>query len=589
MFDSFPIFNDLHHVEEVPTPPNFIERRECPTTNDFSGQLGLRISAVPVVFFASLVGVMFPLVSSRVKKLNLHPLIYFTAKYFGFGVVIGTAFVHLLYEAHISLSNPCLSKAFQDFPYAFGITLAGIFGTFLIELLTKYSIRKNNGGKDIPHTHGIPGMSLSRKSHDHHHDHHHHNHNQDNNLQSHTTTIDPPDLERSNNSTQNKSTINTSTTESQDKSTTTAFSSYVESPTFDPNEDLHHRHSRRSTPQQSWGNGESITNPPPSNQLNIENNKTSSSEFEKNSTIIQTIDISTNTREILNDLETQSDNTATANHENRVNNHLTFSSSSNQHSNSHLHNRTNNIELLTRSTSNASHILGANTEALSTSLSQDDKNNNRPIALLSSSPSPSPSPSSLSSPSKPKSREEEEEEEIVKLQHALSLQREARLTTQVANICLLEFGIVFHSIFVGLTLAVSGSSFPTLYVVICFHQLFEGMGLGSRLAETPWNKRHEWVPWFFAIAFAVTTPLGIAIGLGVRNSYPPNSARALITNGVFDAIAAGILIYASLIELMGNEFLHSEEFDDASLTTILSAYGIMALGCGAMSMLGRWA
>src|SRR5262249_34183896 len=47
-------------------------------------------------------------------------------------------------------------------------------------------------------------------------------------------------------------------------------------------------------------------------------------------------------------------------------------------------------------------------------------------------------------------------------------------TAQMTAIFILEFGIIFHSIFIGLTLAVSGTEFATLYVVLVFHQTFEG-------------------------------------------------------------------------------------------------------------------
>jgi hypothetical protein len=62
---------------------------------------------------------------------------------------------------------------------------------------------------------------------------------------------------------------------------------------------------------------------------------------------------------------------------------------------------------------------------------------------------------------------------------------------EMTAIFILEFGVVFHSIFVGLTLAVAGAEFPTLYVVLVFHQTFEGLGLGSRLAVTPWPKSKD--------------------------------------------------------------------------------------------------
>jgi zinc transporter 1/2/3 len=52
---------------------------------------------------------------------------------------------------------------------------------------------------------------------------------------------------------------------------------------------------------------------------------------------------------------------------------------------------------------------------------------------------------------------------------------------QLTSIFILEFGIVFHSVFIGLTLVVSGEEFTVLYIVIVFHQTFEGLGLDSEL------------------------------------------------------------------------------------------------------------
>lgn len=147
-------------------------------------------------------------------------------------------------------------------------------------------------------------------------------------------------------------------------------------------------------------------------------------------------------------------------------------------------------------------------------------------------------------------------------------------------IFILEFGVVFHSIFVGLTLAVSGDEFPTLYVVIVFHQTFEGLGLGSRLAVAPWPKHRLSTPYWMGIGYAFSTPIAIAAGLGLRNSYAPGSQTALIVNGVFDSISAGILIYTGLVELMAHEFMFSEVMRRAKLSVVLSAVGLMCLGAG---------
>ena len=151
---------------------------------------------------------------------------------------------------------------------------------------------------------------------------------------------------------------------------------------------------------------------------------------------------------------------------------------------------------------------------------------------------------------------------------------------QMTAIFILEFGVIFHSIFVGLTLAVAGAEFNVLYIVLVFHQTFEGLGLGSRLAATPWPKSKQWTPYYLALAYGLSTPISIAAGLGVRTSYVPGTQKSLIVNGVFDSISAGILIYTGLVELMAHEFMFSSYMRQAPLRVVLYAFGIMCLGAG---------
>ncbi|KAI4160241.1 MAG: hypothetical protein L6R39_000236 [Caloplaca ligustica] len=160
---------------------------------------------------------------------------------------------------------------------------------------------------------------------------------------------------------------------------------------------------------------------------------------------------------------------------------------------------------------------------------------------------------------------------------------------QMTAIFILEFGVIFHSIFVGLTLAVAGEEFNTLYVVIVFHQTFEGLGLGSRLAATPWPKNRQWSAYILGAAYSLSTPIALAVGLGLRETYTPGSQTALILNGVFDSISAGILIYTGLVELMAHEFMFSPTMRRAKLRVVLSAFGMMCLGAGLMALLGKWA
>ena len=151
---------------------------------------------------------------------------------------------------------------------------------------------------------------------------------------------------------------------------------------------------------------------------------------------------------------------------------------------------------------------------------------------------------------------------------------------QLTAVFILEFGVIFHSIFIGLTLAVAGDEFITLYIVLVFHQTFEGLGLGARLAEVPWPKVRRWTPYLLAMGYGLSTPIAIAIGLGVRQSFAPESRTTLLVNGVFDSISAGILIYTGLVELMAHEFMFSPYMQKGPVSRTLKAFALMIVGAG---------
>lgn len=151
---------------------------------------------------------------------------------------------------------------------------------------------------------------------------------------------------------------------------------------------------------------------------------------------------------------------------------------------------------------------------------------------------------------------------------------------QMTAIFILEFGVIFHSVFIGLTLAVAGPEFKTLYIVLVFHQTFEGLGLGSRLAEAPWPKSKRWTPYLLGISYGLSTPIAIAIGLGVRETLSPGSRKQLMVNGIFDSISAGILIYTGLVELIAHEFLFSPDMRKAKTEDVMAGVATMTLGAG---------
>ncbi|KAJ7905981.1 ZIP-like iron-zinc transporter [Mycena leptocephala] len=161
-------------------------------------------------------------------------------------------------------------------------------------------------------------------------------------------------------------------------------------------------------------------------------------------------------------------------------------------------------------------------------------------------------------------------------------------SAQVVGIAILEFGVLLHSVLIGLTLAVD-QGFKVLFVVIVFHQTFEGLGLGSRLAFIALPPRFAYVPVLAAIIYGLSTPVGIAVGLALRGGYDPGSPTASIVSGVLDALSAGILIYTGLVELLAHEFLFNKEMMRSSNGRLAYALGTMLLGCGVMALLGKWA
>ncbi|KLT39266.1 Zinc/iron permease [Cutaneotrichosporon oleaginosum] len=153
------------------------------------------------------------------------------------------------------------------------------------------------------------------------------------------------------------------------------------------------------------------------------------------------------------------------------------------------------------------------------------------------------------------------------------------------RVLLLEAGIIFHSVMIGVTLgADSSSSWTTLFIVIIFHQFFEGAALGARLALLHWlSKTHSFLQ---ASMFMIVTPIGIAIGIGVRKSFSANGTAALISIGVLDSTSAGILLYTSF-KLLAADYVDGP-LKNANKKRLFASFFCLFLGILAMTILGRW-
>lgn len=136
-------------------------------------------------------------------------------------------------------------------------------------------------------------------------------------------------------------------------------------------------------------------------------------------------------------------------------------------------------------------------------------------------------------------------------------EEQSRLFLQVL---LLEAGILFHSIFIGMALSVeSGPTFLVFLLAISIHQSFEGLALGSRIAAIQ-LPRKSLRPWLMVLAFGMTTPLGQAIGLVIRRMYDPQSEGGLLMVGFMNAISSGLLLFAGLVQLLAEDFLSERSY-----------------------------
>ncbi|KAL2237093.1 UNVERIFIED_CONTAM: Fe(2+) transport protein 3, chloroplastic [Sesamum indicum] len=150
----------------------------------------------------------------------------------------------------------------------------------------------------------------------------------------------------------------------------------------------------------------------------------------------------------------------------------------------------------------------------------------------------------------------------------------------------LELGIVSHSVIIGLSLGVSHSpcTIRPLIGALSFHQFFEGFALGGCISQAQFRNLHSTL---MACFFALTTPIGISVGIGVSSIYNADSPRALIIEGIFDSISAGILVYMALVDLIAADFLSKRMSCNLRLQVV--SYFALFLGAALMSSLAVWA
>ncbi|KAJ2491074.1 hypothetical protein IWW37_002631 [Coemansia sp. RSA 2050] len=96
-----------------------------------------------------------------------------------------------------------------------------------------------------------------------------------------------------------------------------------------------------------------------------------------------------------------------------------------------------------------------------------------------------------------------------------------------------------------------------------------------------------WKAWLSALAFTMTTPTGIVIGLAIRHVYEPQSSYALLFNGILQSICTGVLVYAGLVTLMIGGFNSAQVKRLPRLLQTLLFFAVYA-GAAVMASLKIW-
>ncbi|KAB2046861.1 hypothetical protein ES319_A13G005300v1 [Gossypium barbadense] len=150
----------------------------------------------------------------------------------------------------------------------------------------------------------------------------------------------------------------------------------------------------------------------------------------------------------------------------------------------------------------------------------------------------------------------------------------------------LELGIIVHSVVIGLAMGASENpcTIRSLIAALCFHQMFEGMGLGGCILQAEYKFKLKAIMVLF---FSATTPLGIVLGIGLSKVYSETSPTSLIVVGLLNASSAGLLNYMALVDLLAADFLGPKLQTNMKLQ--IWSYVAVLLGAGFMSLMAKWA
>lgn len=134
-----PVIEHAAQPVSSPVASPLTKRASCATggADPDEYNLPLHVGALFIILTVSFLGCAFPILAAKIPGLRIPGRFFFIVRHFGTGVLIATAFVHLLPTAFTSLGNPCLGDFWtKDYPAMPGaIALAAVFLVTIIEMV----------------------------------------------------------------------------------------------------------------------------------------------------------------------------------------------------------------------------------------------------------------------------------------------------------------------------------------------------------------------------------------------------------------------------------------------------------------------
>ncbi|KAM5586872.1 zinc transporter 1 [Rosa sericea] len=137
------------------------------TQNNNDEALKYKLGSIASILVSGALGVSLPLLGQKIPTLRPENDIFFIVKAFAAGVILATAFIHILPEAFETLTSPCLKEnPWGRFPFTGFVCMMSAIGTLMVDTMAtgyykRSSLKSTQVTMDVEsragHDHGHAG------------------------------------------------------------------------------------------------------------------------------------------------------------------------------------------------------------------------------------------------------------------------------------------------------------------------------------------------------------------------------------------------------------------------------------------------